>query len=60
MKQKTKPIKRLSIAMHSSVAQAISETAKDENVSFSAQLRNLVHKGLATYGKQVRDNQIIN
>lgn len=51
--------KKLSVAMHKSVAAAITETAKDENISFSAQLRSLLHKGLESYGKKVRDGKII-
>ena len=51
--------KKLSVAMHRSVAQAIAETAKDENISFSAQLRSLIHIGLESYGKKVRGNQIV-
>ncbi len=52
-------MKRTSIAIHPSVISAISETALDENRSFSSQLRYLVNKGLEEYGKKVRGNKIV-
>ena len=57
----TKPQKRkLSIDVDESIAKAIEETAKDENIGFSDQARRLLNTGLQDYGYSVRGNQVIN
>ena len=50
--------KKLSIELHRSVSDAVAEIAKDENRTFSSQLKQFVNKGLEAHGIKVRGNQV--